>query len=168
MAKIEWTDEAKKELLRLHNDHIPTKSLMAAAKDRFGIEVKTPATMIRAINKWEREIGTAIVEDNEKLRLMHGMEQRQRVSDWSEFRTLVRDRVIDQLRSGQEVKFSDLAHALLKADEKLATLLGIEDAPKKIEIDHNITVQHADLYRRIQEVKELETYEEADYEEINN
>jgi len=116
------------------------------------------------MNLWDADLTKEVQEQIAEKKLATGMDQLSRINDWSIFRSLVKDRFVEKLKNGKDLKFSELADMLLKADDKLASLLGVKEAEV---VKHELTVDFAPLFEKIRAAKRIDNVQDAEVEECD-
>lgn len=161
---ITFTEEQKRELIALRVDkNYGLDQMIQHARQVMNIDIRNRETMKRRLAEWQKELNVCIAEQIEEKKIETGMTQLQRISDWSQFRSLVRDRFIAKLQSGDDIRFGELADALCKADSKLAELLGLKD---KGEEGKALEADFAVLFGRIREARKIDVAQEVDCETV--
>ncbi|MFA5186930.1 MAG: hypothetical protein WC551_10660 [Patescibacteria group bacterium] len=120
--------------------------------------------MSNHMNLWDADLTKEVQEQIAEKKLATGMDQLSRINDWSIFRSLVKDRFVEKLKNGKDLKFSELADMLLKADDKLASLLGVKEAEV---VKHELTVDFAPLFEKIRAAKRIDNVQDAEVEECD-
>lgn len=165
MAKVfNITVEQKRELISLRIEkHYSIMKLVQHARQIMGVDIKSEQTMKKYLDDWNDDIGAELLGKVEEKKHELGMDRLSRISDWSLFRSEVRGRLLEKLRDGKDLRFGELADMLLRADDKLASLLGVKEEET---IKHELTVDFAPLFDRIRAAKQVDVVQTAEVEDV--